>query len=194
MFSIYVYRVELYTNFIVIIIFIIISIGIISVMRFVWTPLSYTIIKPRFYNVPNFTEDDQQEPENQEVPPPEEEPEHISPENKTADNNNTMWQRLINGFIQQASTTEPSPETSPEKPMRNGDVGEETEIRKTKRWPTDKAYFIAKELLMTERTYKKDLDVINVVSIFFFFSLLIDSFIKSDMYNVMRVNELLKIK
>lgn len=32
------------------------------------------------------------------------------------------------------------------------------------RWPTDKAYYIAKELLMTERTYKKDLDVINVVS------------------------------
>lgn len=31
------------------------------------------------------------------------------------------------------------------------------------RWPTDKAYYIAKELLMTERTYKKDLDVINVV-------------------------------
>ncbi|XP_058800996.1 FERM, ARHGEF and pleckstrin domain-containing protein 1-like [Phymastichus coffea] len=75
-----------------------------------------------------------------------------------------MWQRLINGFIQQASTTEPSPETSPEKPVRNGDVGggEETEVRKTKRWPTDKAYFIAKELLMTERTYKKDLDVINI--------------------------------
>lgn len=32
------------------------------------------------------------------------------------------------------------------------------------RWPTDKAYYIAKELLMTERTYKKDLDVVNVVS------------------------------
>lgn len=34
------------------------------------------------------------------------------------------------------------------------------------RWPTDKAYYIAKELLMTERTYKKDLDVINVVSVY----------------------------
>lgn len=33
------------------------------------------------------------------------------------------------------------------------------------RWPTDKAYFIAKEILTTELTYKKDLDVINVVSI-----------------------------
>ena len=27
----------------------------------------------------------------------------------------------------------------------------------------DKAYFIAKELLMTERTYKKDLEIINLV-------------------------------
>uniref|UniRef100_A0A2M4A3G8 FERM, ARHGEF and pleckstrin domain-containing protein 1 n=1 Tax=Anopheles triannulatus TaxID=58253 RepID=A0A2M4A3G8_9DIPT len=34
------------------------------------------------------------------------------------------------------------------------------ELRK-KKWPTDRAYFLAKELLMTERTYKKDLDVIN---------------------------------
>merc|ERR1719361_469589 len=30
------------------------------------------------------------------------------------------------------------------------------------RHPTDKAYFIAKEILMTERTYKKDLEVINL--------------------------------
>lgn len=34
---------------------------------------------------------------------------------------------------------------------------------KRKRWPTDKEYFMAKELLMTERTYKKDLDIINTV-------------------------------
>lgn len=34
---------------------------------------------------------------------------------------------------------------------------------KRKRWPTDREYFIAKELLMTERTYKKDLDIINTV-------------------------------
>lgn len=36
---------------------------------------------------------------------------------------------------------------------------------KKKKWPTDKSYFYAKELLMTERTYKKDLDVINTVII-----------------------------
>lgn len=32
------------------------------------------------------------------------------------------------------------------------------------RYPTDKAYFIAKEILATERTYLKDLEVITVVS------------------------------
>ncbi|XP_053403070.1 FERM, ARHGEF and pleckstrin domain-containing protein 1-like [Mercenaria mercenaria] len=34
--------------------------------------------------------------------------------------------------------------------------------KSTKRYPVDKAYYIAKELLMTERTYKKDLEVITV--------------------------------
>lgn len=58
-----------------------------------------------------------------------------------------------------------TPEQSPLKILQNGGI-EEPENRKTRRWPTDKAYFIAKELLMTERTYKKDLDVINVVSVF----------------------------
>lgn len=32
-----------------------------------------------------------------------------------------------------------------------------------KKWPADKAYFLSKEILMTERTYKRDLDVINSV-------------------------------
>lgn len=48
--------------------------------------------------------------------------------------------------------------------MGNGNSGTlrsiDEEMRK-KKWPTDRAYFLAKELLMTERTYKKDLDVIN---------------------------------
>ncbi|EFX84918.1 hypothetical protein DAPPUDRAFT_314509 [Daphnia pulex] len=41
----------------------------------------------------------------------------------------------------------------------NGPV--EGEMRR-KRHPTEKAYYIAKELLMTERTYKKDLEVIDL--------------------------------
>ncbi|KFV12995.1 FERM, RhoGEF and pleckstrin domain-containing protein 2, partial [Pterocles gutturalis] len=39
---------------------------------------------------------------------------------------------------------------------------EEEDEMKRKRYPTDKAYFIAKEILATERTYLKDLEVITV--------------------------------
>uniref|UniRef100_G3NJQ1 FERM, ARHGEF and pleckstrin domain-containing protein 1 n=1 Tax=Gasterosteus aculeatus aculeatus TaxID=481459 RepID=G3NJQ1_GASAC len=56
----------------------------------------------------------------------------------------------------------PSPLTSP---LLNhaGSVrtDEEDEVRR-KRFPTDRAYFIAKELLTTERTYLKDLEVVTV--------------------------------
>ncbi|XP_065333134.1 FERM, ARHGEF and pleckstrin domain-containing protein 1 isoform X2 [Cloeon dipterum] len=37
----------------------------------------------------------------------------------------------------------------------------DVDIRR-KRFPSDRAYFMAKELLMTERTYKKDLEIIDV--------------------------------
>ena len=37
-----------------------------------------------------------------------------------------------------------------------------TASAKKKRYPTERPYFIAKEILMTERTYKKDLEVINL--------------------------------
>lgn len=101
--------------------------------------------------------------------------------------------RATNGGVEVNNTSVVnSPDLSPVKNIRNGE-GDEAEVRKTKvglsfetttllpyyfnsigtaiksyyfsaqRWPTDKAYYIAKELLMTERTYKKDLDVINVV-------------------------------
>ena len=40
------------------------------------------------------------------------------------------------------------------------------------RYPTDRAYFIAKEILMTERTYKKDLEILNLVSITYKYSVL----------------------
>ncbi|XP_065812159.1 FERM, ARHGEF and pleckstrin domain-containing protein 2 [Labrus bergylta] len=43
----------------------------------------------------------------------------------------------------------------------NARLEEEDEGRR-KRYPTDKAYFIAKEILTTERTYLKDLEVITV--------------------------------
>ncbi|XP_024876390.1 FERM, ARHGEF and pleckstrin domain-containing protein 1-like isoform X3 [Temnothorax curvispinosus] len=85
------------------------------------------------------------------------------------ENNNSVYaaekspdKRTTNGGVEMnnASVVN-SPDLSPIKNVRNGEA-EEAEVRKTKRWPTDKAYYIAKELLMTERTYKKDLDVINV--------------------------------
>lgn len=40
----------------------------------------------------------------------------------------------------------------------------EGEVKKRNKHLSDKTYYIAKEILMTELTYKKDLDVINVVS------------------------------
>uniref|UniRef100_A0A1B6CJ10 Moesin/ezrin/radixin homolog 1 n=1 Tax=Clastoptera arizonana TaxID=38151 RepID=A0A1B6CJ10_9HEMI len=63
-----------------------------------------------------------------------------------------------------------SPDLSPLKtnnhdiPKGNGKIlGEITEGEvKKKRNTTDRAYFIAKEILMTERTYRKDLEVINL--------------------------------
>lgn len=39
----------------------------------------------------------------------------------------------------------------------------EGEVKKKSKNLLDKTYYIAKEILMTELTYKKDLDVINVV-------------------------------
>lgn len=43
-------------------------------------------------------------------------------------------------------------------------IGTETfDHRQNRRYPADNAFYIAKELLMTERTYKKDLEVISIV-------------------------------
>ena len=46
------------------------------------------------------------------------------------------------------------------------------------RYPTDRAYFIAKEILMTERTYKKDLEVLNLVSLTYFLNACISTTLK----------------
>ncbi|XP_012680786.1 FERM, ARHGEF and pleckstrin domain-containing protein 2 isoform X2 [Clupea harengus] len=56
----------------------------------------------------------------------------------------------------------PSPLQSPIlSEVGTGRLDEDEEGRR-KRYPTDKAYFIAKEILTTERTYLKDLEVITV--------------------------------
>ncbi|XP_023245518.1 LOW QUALITY PROTEIN: FERM, ARHGEF and pleckstrin domain-containing protein 2-like [Copidosoma floridanum] len=88
-----------------------------------------------------------------------------------SENNNSVYsrgeslleKRTANGGCIQGVEDQMSPtEISPIKPLRNGDVTDDGDTRRTKRWPTDKAYFISKELLMTERTYKKDIDVVNI--------------------------------
>lgn len=66
------------------------------------------------------------------------------------------------GLGQSPDGRQPSPLTSPL--LTDGGfvrTDDEDEVRR-KRFPTDKAYFIAKELLTTERTYLKDLEVITV--------------------------------
>uniref|UniRef100_A0A8C9SUT8 FERM, ARHGEF and pleckstrin domain-containing protein 1 n=1 Tax=Scleropages formosus TaxID=113540 RepID=A0A8C9SUT8_SCLFO len=76
-------------------------------------------------------------------------------------------QGLVNGQ-RQALTPGPSPDGRQPSPLTSpllNDAGcvrtdDEDELRR-KRFPTDKAYFIAKELLTTERTYLKDLEVIT---------------------------------
>ncbi|XP_064194947.1 FERM, ARHGEF and pleckstrin domain-containing protein 2-like [Anguilla rostrata] len=56
----------------------------------------------------------------------------------------------------------PSPLQSPILSEAGGVRLDEEEDGRRKRYPTDKAYFIAKEILTTERTYVKDLEVITV--------------------------------
>uniref|UniRef100_A0AAY5EA83 FERM, ARHGEF and pleckstrin domain-containing protein 2 n=1 Tax=Electrophorus electricus TaxID=8005 RepID=A0AAY5EA83_ELEEL len=56
----------------------------------------------------------------------------------------------------------PSPQQSPILNETGTARPEEEEELRRKRFPTNKAYFIAKEILMTERTYLKDLEVLTV--------------------------------
>lgn len=77
---------------------------------------------------------------------------------------------LNNNTFQTASTTLSSNSVSQITQTNGCDNMQETvdaELKK-KKWPTDHAYFLAKEILMTERTYKKDLEVINTVRDFLF--------------------------
>ncbi|XP_023698321.2 FERM, ARHGEF and pleckstrin domain-containing protein 1-like isoform X2 [Paramormyrops kingsleyae] len=77
-------------------------------------------------------------------------------------------QGLVNGQ-KPASVAGHSPDGKPPSLLTSpqlNDMGcmrtDEEEEAWRKRFPTDKAYFIAKELLMTERTFLKDLEVITV--------------------------------
>uniref|UniRef100_A0A672V5Q8 FERM, ARHGEF and pleckstrin domain-containing protein 2 n=1 Tax=Strigops habroptila TaxID=2489341 RepID=A0A672V5Q8_STRHB len=70
---------------------------------------------------------------------------------------NPTFQVNLNAAVQGSS-----PLLSPVLSDAGGARVEEDDEMKRKRYPADKAYFIAKEILATERTYLKDLEVITV--------------------------------
>uniref|UniRef100_A0A672SJ60 FERM, ARHGEF and pleckstrin domain-containing protein 2 n=1 Tax=Sinocyclocheilus grahami TaxID=75366 RepID=A0A672SJ60_SINGR len=79
---------------------------------------------------------------------------------------NTKGPLCLSPSFQMSTLSLPGQAPSPlQSPILN-EVGtarlEEDEEGSRKRYPTDKAYFIAKEILTTERTYLKDLEVITV--------------------------------
>ncbi|KAI5621091.1 FERM, RhoGEF and pleckstrin domain-containing protein 1, partial [Silurus asotus] len=68
----------------------------------------------------------------------------------------------LNGASPSPDDQQPSPLTSPLLNDASTLRTDDEEENRRKRFPTDKAYFIAKELLTTERTYLKDLELITL--------------------------------
>uniref|UniRef100_A0A672MZ94 FERM, ARHGEF and pleckstrin domain-containing protein 2 n=1 Tax=Sinocyclocheilus grahami TaxID=75366 RepID=A0A672MZ94_SINGR len=79
---------------------------------------------------------------------------------------NTKGPLCLSPSFQMSTLSLPGQAPSPLQSPILSEVGtarlEEDEEGRRKRYPTDKAYFIAKEILTTERTYLKDLEVITV--------------------------------
>ncbi|XP_023281728.1 FERM, ARHGEF and pleckstrin domain-containing protein 2 isoform X3 [Seriola lalandi dorsalis] len=80
---------------------------------------------------------------------------------------NTKGPLCLSPSFQMSTLSLPGQTPSPLQSPILSEVGsnarlEEEEEGRRKRYPTDKAYFIAKEILTTERTYLKDLEVITV--------------------------------
>uniref|UniRef100_A0A3B4VIX4 FERM, ARHGEF and pleckstrin domain-containing protein 2 n=1 Tax=Seriola dumerili TaxID=41447 RepID=A0A3B4VIX4_SERDU len=80
---------------------------------------------------------------------------------------NTKGPLCLSPSFQMSTLSLPGQAPSPLQSPILSEVGsnarlEEEEEGRRKRYPTDKAYFIAKEILTTERTYLKDLEVITV--------------------------------
>ncbi|XP_073708636.1 FERM, ARHGEF and pleckstrin domain-containing protein 2 [Garra rufa] len=79
---------------------------------------------------------------------------------------NTKGPLCLSPSFQMSTLSLPGQAPSPLQSPNLNEVGtarlEEDEEGRRKRYPTDKAYFIAKEILTTERTYLKDLEVITV--------------------------------
>ncbi|KAM9486648.1 FERM, ARHGEF and pleckstrin domain-containing protein 1 isoform 2-T2 [Clarias gariepinus] len=78
---------------------------------------------------------------------------------------------LVNGHrrAHEPNSASPSPDDQQPSPLTSPLLNDASTLRtddeeenRRKRFPTDKAYFIAKELLTTERTYLKDLELITL--------------------------------
>uniref|UniRef100_A0A1B6G4V9 Moesin/ezrin/radixin homolog 1 n=2 Tax=Proconiini TaxID=565685 RepID=A0A1B6G4V9_9HEMI len=101
-------------------------------------------------------------------------PVHVTTHHNNLHDNNNVVVALVsstpnhkaNGTVNHYSEVSLTPDLSPLKSIKDelnkgsGDLVD-GEVKK-KRNTSDRAYFIAKEILMTERTYRKDLEVINL--------------------------------
>ncbi|XP_029003380.1 FERM, ARHGEF and pleckstrin domain-containing protein 2 isoform X2 [Betta splendens] len=110
--------------------------------------------------------------------PPKEEPVKAAPPSHYAFQDSTVDSPQLSPFnskgplclspsFQMSTLSLPGQTPSPLQSPILSEVGsnarlEEEEEGRRKRYPTDKAYFVAKEILTTERTYLKDLEVITV--------------------------------
>lgn len=81
-----------------------------------------------------------------------------------ANNNNNNNNNVIHGGAIATSNGTIATTSNGQLYAQNGhstlDSQTDSDSAKRAKWPTDQAYFLAKELLMTERTYKKDLDIL----------------------------------
>ncbi|ESO96635.1 hypothetical protein LOTGIDRAFT_143831, partial [Lottia gigantea] len=86
-------------------------------------------------------------------PPPIFEEDYLpSPPSPLKDNNISILSKTAGVYSPNISTLSSS----------RVEEGDEDTKKKSKRYPGDDSYYMAKELLMTERTYKKDLEVVSV--------------------------------
>ncbi|XP_067108692.1 LOW QUALITY PROTEIN: FERM, ARHGEF and pleckstrin domain-containing protein 1 [Osmerus mordax] len=117
--------------------------------------------------------EDQPIPGEEDAPGPTRQPDHLNPgvvsNSPHLSASSGTSQCLVNGGQRPGEHAGHSPDGRQPSPLTSPllhDAGsvrtdDEDEVRR-KRFPTDRAYFIAKELLTTERTYLKDLEVVTV--------------------------------
>ncbi|XP_044743912.1 FERM, ARHGEF and pleckstrin domain-containing protein 1 isoform X2 [Chrysoperla carnea] len=93
-----------------------------------------------------------------------EKPDKENLENVSSQNNNNSLYNISSNSTSPTSPDLQQPTTTVLNNSVNNNINGnhvDENGKKKYRWPTDKSFFIAKEILMTEKIYKKDLDVIN---------------------------------